>query len=96
MQKIKNKKVNPSDIKKIIKEDADVFTEDGKLLLRFRKNQINKDYRNLFYDNVIQFATLKTNNRGSASGSKTLNVKTNPKIMTNILFYIIKFLNYMI
>ena len=91
MQKIKNKKVNPSDIKKIIKEDADVFTEDGKLLLRFRKNQINKDYRNLFYDNVIQFATLKTNNRGSASGSKTLNVKTNPKIMTNIIGYFDKF-----
>lgn len=91
MLKQKNKYVNPSNIHIIIKKDADVYTEDGKLLLRFRKNKITKNSRNAFYDNVIQFAKLKTSNRGSASGSKTMHVNSNPKIMTNIIGYFDKF-----
>lgn len=87
MQKMKNKKVNPSQIKKIINDNADVYTNEGKLLLRFRKKQISKTIRDDFYDNVIQFATLPTNNRGSASGSKTKSVRSNPKIMTNVIGY---------
>jgi hypothetical protein len=91
MLKQKNNYIKPSQIHLIIKKDADVYTEDGKLLLRFRKNKISKESRSMFYDNVIQFATLKTNNRGSASGSKTMDVKSNPKIMTNVIGYFDKF-----
>lgn len=91
MLKQKNKYISPSQINILINKDADVYTEDGRLLLRFRKNKLSKESRNTFYDNVIQFAMLKTNNRGSASGSKTMDVKSNPKIMTNVIGYFDKF-----
>lgn len=86
-----NKKLKPSDIKDIIKEDADVYTKEGKLLLRFRKNKLNKKNIDEFYNNVIDFARNTTSNRGSATGSKTKNVYDNPRIMTNILGYFDKF-----
>lgn len=85
---IANTHIKPSQIKLIIKDDADVYTEeDGKLLLRFRKNILPKEHVDLFYDNVIKFAKHTTTNRGNASGSKTKSVWTNPKIMTNIFGY---------
>ena len=87
LSKVMNKKLKRSDIKDVIDDDADVFTEDGKLLLRFRKNKLNKEHINDFYDNVIDFAIPPTSNRGSASGSKSKNVYDNPKIMSNILGY---------
>jgi hypothetical protein len=87
MHKILNKKLKPEQIKNIIDDDADVYTKDGKLLLRFRKNKLNKEKIDEFYDNVIDFAVTLTNNRGSASGSKSKNNQDNPKIMTNILGY---------
>ena len=87
MKKIMNKKLKRNNIKDIIDEDADVYTNEGKLLLRFRKNKINPIHIEDFYNNVIQFAKLKTGNRGSASGSKSKNVYDNPKIMSNILGY---------
>ena len=87
LNKVMNKKLKRSDIEIIIDHDADVYTEDGKLLLRFRKNKLNKDNVKEFYDNVINFAVKPTNNRGSASGSKNKNVYNNPKIMTNIIGY---------
>lgn len=82
-----NKRLRRSQISTIVEEDADVYTETGALLLRFRKNKLNKDHIQLFYDNVISFATLPTSNRGIASGSKHKHVKHNPKIMSNILGY---------
>lgn len=87
LSKIMNKKLKRSDIKTIIDHDADVYTEDGSLLLRFRKNKLNKENIDEFYDNIINFATKPTNNRGSASGSKNKNVYNNPKIMSNIIGY---------
>ena len=87
LNKVMNKKLKRSDIETIIDDDADVYTEDGNLLLRFRKNKLNKDSVKDFYDNVINFAVKPTNNRGSASGSKSKNVYDNPKIMTNIIGY---------
>jgi aminopeptidase N len=83
----KNKHVSPNQIKLIINDDADVYTEDNKLLLRFRKNKLPQKDIDEFYDNVIHFALTKTTNRGSASGSKKKNVRDNPKIMTNIIGY---------
>jgi hypothetical protein len=82
---LKNTYVKRSQINLIINDDADVYTADEKLLLRFRKNKLSKNKSSEFYDNIIDFATNKTSNRGSASGSKQKNVKNNPKIMTNII-----------
>lgn len=87
LSKILNKKLKRSDIDVIIDHDADVYTDEGKLLLRFRKNKLSQHNIKEFYDNVINFATKPTNNRGSASGSKSKNVYNNPKIMTNIIGY---------
>lgn len=87
LHKIMNRKLKRNDIDVIIDHDADVYTEDGNLLLRFRKNKLNKNNIKEFYDNVIKFASTKTSNRGSASGSKSKNVRDNPKTMTNIIGY---------
>ena len=84
MQKLKNTIVKKSQIKLILTEDADVYTVDEKLLLRFRKNKLTKTNIGEFYDNIIDFAMKKTDNRGSTSGSKHMVIGKNPKIMTNI------------
>jgi hypothetical protein len=83
LQDIMNTKLN--EIQSIIDDDADVYTVDGKLLLRFRKNKLTRETIDNFYDNIINFAKIPTNNRGSACGSKNKNVYSNPKIMTNII-----------
>jgi hypothetical protein len=82
-----NRKLKRTDIKTIIDHDADVYNEEGKLLLRFRKNKLTKEHVNQFYDNVINFAVTPTSNRGSASGSKIKDNRNNPQIMTNIIGY---------
>jgi hypothetical protein len=79
--------VKPSDIDFIIDHDADVYTEDNKLLLKFRKNVFKKSNIKAFYDNVIKFALTPTSNRGSTSASKEKDIYHNPKIMSNILGY---------
>jgi hypothetical protein len=87
LNKVLDKKLKRSDISDIINDDADVYTDDGKLLLRFRKDKLSKKNIDDFYDNVISFALNVSTNRGSASGSKSKNVYDNPKIMSNILGY---------
>ncbi len=84
MSRFLDKRLKPDQIKNIIDEDADVYTVDGKLLLRFRKNKLNKQNIRVFYENIIDFAETLTNNRSSAIGSKTKNIQDNPRIMTNI------------
>ena len=82
-----NTLVEKSDIKDVIDQDADVYTEDGKLLLRFRKKVLPKEKEEMFYDNVIDFAKLVSSNRGNATGSDKRNVRDNPKVMSNIFGY---------
>jgi len=82
-----NTYVEKSDIKNIINDDADVFTEDGQLLLRFRKNVLSQEKSELFYDNIKDFATNVSTNRGNATGSEKRNVRDNPKTMSNIFGY---------
>jgi len=91
MNELKNTFVKPSQIDLIINDDADVYTTDEKLLLRFRKNKLSKSKTTTFYDNVINYASIVTSNRGSASGSEYMDVAKNPKIMTNIIGYFDKF-----
>lgn len=82
------KKLRRNQISTIITDDADVYTEDGKLLLRFRKNKLSKKASAAFYDNVIDFAMNVSTNRGTASGTKKKStVRDNPPIMSNILGY---------
>ena len=87
LQKVLNKKLSRAQINHIIDHDADVFNQEGKLLLRFRKHKLNREHVDAFYTNVIDFAMSKTNNRGSAVGSTSKNVYSNPHVMTNILGY---------
>jgi hypothetical protein len=85
MEKKLNTFIKPDHIHDIIDKNADVYTEEGKLLLRFRKGAIsNQEHIDEFYDNIIKFAKNVTSNRGNATGSKTSNIGTNPKVMTNI------------
>lgn len=92
MEKRKNKFILNSEIKNIITDDTDVYTEDNRLLLKFRKNKLKKINIEKFYENVIDFAkkSLSTN-RGSASGSKKKNVSDNPKVMSNVIGYMDNF-----
>ena len=91
LEHVMNRKLKRADIKTIINHDADVLTEDGKLLLRFRKHKLSYDNIEAFYENVIGFAVNKTSNRGSASGSNSKNIFDNPKVMSNIIGYFDKF-----
>lgn len=87
LTKILNTKLRRNQIQFIIDHDADVYTKEGKLLLKFRKNILDTTKVDDFYKNVISFAQKKTSNRGSATGSKSKNVRDNPEIMTNIIGY---------
>jgi hypothetical protein len=87
MEKRMNKRLKPSDISTIIDHDADVFTADGRLLLRFRKNKLSTDKVDQFYDNVIKFAKNTSSNRGNATGSKKSNNGSNMRVMSNIFGY---------
>ena len=91
MESVLNTYVKPSQIDFIIDHDADVYTADNKLLLRFRKGKLSSTNVADFYDNVIKFAKHTTSNRGSTSGSKKKNVGDNPKIMSNIFGFFDKF-----
>jgi hypothetical protein len=79
--------VDKKDIKDVIDESVDIYTVDGKLLLRFRKNALSANHVDGFYNNIIKFARTPTSNRGSATGSNSKNVYDNPRIMTNIFGY---------
>jgi len=85
------KKLKKGEIKDIIDEDADVYTEDGNILLRFRKDKLKKENIHDFYENVIEFAKKKTTTRGMASGSKKSHIATNKPTMTNIIGYFDRF-----
>ena len=87
MAAMKNKRVIKDMIKMIINDDADVYTTDGKLLMKFRKAVLPDKNIKEFYENVIDFAHNVSGNRGSTSGSKKKNIWDNPRIMSNILGY---------
>jgi hypothetical protein len=84
MEKKMDKFLKKKDIADIIDHDADVYTNEGKLLLRFRKDVLPKTHIDDFYDNVIKFAMNTSGNRGSASGSKSKSIWDNPRVMSNI------------
>jgi len=86
MKQLENTFIKPSQIHKIIRDDATVYTEDGKLLLLFRKRKLKGGQD--FYQQVSNY--IKKNpstNRGTSSGSNTKNIRNNPKINTAIIGY---------
>jgi hypothetical protein len=87
MEKKMNTLLKPQHIKTIIDYDADVYTKEGKLLLRFRKNVLESKHVDDFYDNIIQFAKNVSALRGKSSGSKSQTSYSDKKVMSNIFGY---------
>ena len=72
----------------VLTKDADVYTEDGRLLLRFRKNVLRQDKINRAYEAMKDFIKRKTTDRGVASGSEQgLGTGQKTPVMSNILGY---------
>ena len=88
IEKLGNTKVKPSQINMIINEDVDIYTKDGKLLLKFRKGRLKNKNAKEYWDATSNFTmTAKTKNRGSTTGSETKDVATNPAVMSSIIGY---------
>ena len=51
-----------------INEDCDVYTEEGNLLIKFRKNVINKELTDLALKSYKELAKKKHDNRGASAG----------------------------
>jgi len=86
MKRLENTFIKPSDIDTILRDDATVYTEDGKLLLLFRKKKLTGGQD--FYDIIADYMKKHpSTNRGTASGSTTKNTRENPKIQTTITGY---------
>jgi len=84
---LKGSHVTPAQIKLIIDHDADVYGEDGKLLLKFRKGVLPEKHVQMFYDAIIKFAHNKTDNRKNATGHKDSGDKKQTSVMSNIFGY---------
>ena len=52
----------------IVNEDADVYTNDGKLLLKLRKNVFPKSLTDSALESYRKVAKVKKDNRGASAG----------------------------
>ena len=93
MERHKHQFVTPSLIDIIINDDADVYTDDNRLLMKFRKGKLSTDKIDTFYENMIDFARTKSTNRRLTSGVRTKKHSNSDKkekdmaAMTNIVGY---------
>ena len=72
----------------IIDKDADVFNEEGKLLLRFRKKVLSQTNIEKAYEALQDVIKGKSKDRGVASGSKPgLDTGEKKEVMSNIIGY---------
>lgn len=88
--KLEGTKLPKGYFKKVIKnENADIYKEDGTLLLKFRKNVLPIQHIEDAYNAMILHARNKTTTRGVAGGDtgKKKLVINNAKIMSNIMGY---------
>ena len=86
MKRLENTFLKPSQIDTILRDDATVYTEDGKLLLLFRKKKLTGGQE--FYDIIADYTKKNgSTNRGTSSGSTSKNIRDNPKIQTIITGY---------
>jgi hypothetical protein len=88
-QKLEGTRLPSGYFKKVFKTDVDVYTEDGNILLKFRKKVLPKRNVDAAYDNMIEHARKLTSTRGMASGNtgKPKLVTNNTKIASNIMGY---------
>lgn len=89
-RKLEGTKLPKGYFKKVIKnEDVDVYTDEGKLLLRFRKNVLPLKHVDKAYEGMIKHARTKTHTRGVTGGNmgQVKLVKNNVPIMSNIMGY---------
>lgn len=85
MKKLSNTFVKPSQINTIIDQDMDVYTKEGRLLLKFRKNKLSKDKINNYYNATFNHTMSNTSkNRGNADGHKSKN-KVNFPVRSSII-----------
>lgn len=91
VKKLLGKQLKSGYFKKVIKSDTDVYNEEGKLILRFRKKVLTKPNIKKAYDALIKFAHKTSQIRGTAGGQKKKGVvkKTlnNKSVMSNIVGY---------
>lgn len=98
VKKMLGKKLRTGHFKKIIKSDTDVYNEEGKLILRFRKKVLNKKTVENAYNALIKFAHKTSQIRGIAGGQKSKDkisqvekkhksIFTNKSVMSNIIGY---------
>jgi len=86
MEVLKNTFVKRDHIHTILRKDAEVYNEDGKLLLFFRKKKLTGSQD--FYEHIADFTKKNpSTNRGTTSGSKHSVIGENPKIKTLISGY---------
>ena len=80
--------IKDEDYPVVINDDADVYTEDGELLLRFRKNVLSENESTNMFEALKDFAKHSSTDRGIASGSNkgTETGKKKP-VMSNIIGY---------
>lgn len=75
---------------KVIREDTDVKTTDGRYLLRFRKNVLTDKKIDEAFENLLEHASERTSLRGQTSGmgKKKMRMDLNNPILSNIIgFY---------
>lgn len=83
INKMEGEFVDSSKYKYIINSDADVYSEDGDLLLKFRKNVIPERLNKIAYECLIEASKKKHDNRGAAAGP--LDRKLLPKYVGEFL-----------
>ena len=89
LKELKGTKLPSNYFKTIIKEDVDVFTEDGKPLLKFRKNVLDRKIIDIAYDNMIDHAKKVSSQRGTYANKdkQKAHWKTNEPVRSNIMGY---------
>jgi hypothetical protein len=89
VEKLAGKKLPTGYFKTVLRENADVWTEEGTLLLKYRRNVLPRANLHAAFDNLIKHARQKTSARGifSGQGKGKRDVRINEKIATNIVGY---------
>ncbi len=87
-EKFVGKFLEESDFKIVLKSDADVYTEDGQLLVSFRKQVLPEKHIQDAYYGIKDFIKNTTTDRGIASGTSPGKMTGQKKaVMSNIIGY---------
>ena len=90
METLSGKQVSNKHLTTVFDMDVDVYTNEGRIIARFRKGALNNTKAVDFYENVIDFAKINTYSRGELNGVKKghrRDITNNKGVKTNILGY---------